>query len=239
MAKFPAPIQKALEKIPYLLGMDLVLHTRTNTVQKMHSQRIESLAAVLEVLVRTTCLGIKGAAGVCLRVLPGMNIGVPIVISTIAERTGFSTRTVDRCLHDLKDLGLLDSKKQLRKMGPDGLEVSASLRWLSKKFWSVLGLWEVFKKFCEGAAGKIKLSMPMKVVSNAMRSVVRAEKTFKRLTGQVDKPPSVWDRASPQARNKAFVEALQCLGKCGKGCQGGKQAATLCQFCKDKVQQLS
>lgn len=166
LAKLPFIIQFSLNLLSgFIVGA--FADSRAKGVRALRSDRIASMQAIMEVLLRACCLEQDGRC--C--VIAG-RIARPITIATIAKRAGRSRRTVVRVLGELVRYGWLDSW-QIKRKSPDGIGylVYRGLRSFTSKFWQALGLAKLFRKGVTWAKQHRKLGfeIPFKRVSAGKR----------------------------------------------------------------------
>lgn len=209
MANYPHLIQKALVKINNLLSSAFFRRGRSFGYKAMRSDRMENHYAVLTVMLQGCCLQFDGT----LCRVSGSSAR-PLTVPEIASFSEINQRTVERCIADLKDLKLIQSEKQFKRLFPEGLTVSAVLRVFTRLFWEKLGLWSLFVESVKYAQqhAKLKLKRPMK------------------LLGTVVKPDG---RRRSQQNNLLFLAMTGCQHrKRGKPCSGGHQSAEICDLCR-------
>lgn len=179
----------------------------------MRCDYAEKFLAVLDTMLQGCVMQFDGA--LC-RV--SGNMARPYTVPEIAKFSDIHQRTVERIIRDLKDMGLIQSKRQFRRLFPDGLKVSAVWRVFTRLFWEKLGLWSLFVESVKYASqhGKLKLKNPIKLVSKK-------------------KSPSVVedDRRRSRQNNLLFVAMVGCEHrKRGPNCPGGHQTTEICALCR-------
>lgn len=142
----------------------------------------------------------------------------PMTVPEMARFTEINQRCVERIIHDAKDLGLIQSEKQFKRLFPNGLKVSAVLRMFTKLFWQSLGLWSLFIESVKYASqnGKLKFKNPIKTIGEK-------------------KPPAVaeQERRRSQRDNQLFLFMVQCEHRKGeKACSGQFKDAEVCAICR-------
>ena len=165
---FPLVITMALSLIGDYLTSYAVAYGRSGERQRrMRSDRLRNILTVITVLIKSCDLRHSGIFCKITRFWSR-----PLTIAEIAYITKLSAKTVSRCIADLIDLGLVNSK-QIKKRNPTTglLEVSIGLRSFTQKFWSVLGLTDKFESACQWAKenAKRRLMMPFKSISMKLK----------------------------------------------------------------------
>lgn len=223
----PLPISRALGRLESLFSSPNVLYGRPESIRAMRPERQSALVKLFTFFLKTCCLAQDGAL---LRVIPDIKRGVPVTVEKMVEATGLPRRTINRCLYDAKNLGLLKSGEQIKRTGADGrLEVSPVVRVLTPKFWQSVGLWELYQKsvaYAKGAA--IKISLPFRKIGRSVGGLVK--KTINSLQGKD------WSSVSSKARNAACLAAVECFKKKGTNCVGGGNNPDVCKICRSLVQ---
>lgn len=210
---FPKIIAEALSRLDNLVSSAFFRRGRSRGYKAMKSDRAENIKALLVVLLKACCMEFQG--GLC-RV--SGNLARPLTVPEMAEFSKKNQRTIERCLADLKDLGLIHSEKQFRRMFPSGLKVAAVWRVLTQLFWEKLGLWSLFVESVKYAAGhaRLKLKHPLKTVGK--------KKTLKTATEE-------------ERRRKSMLTLFPLMAFCEhrkneKACSGCHQGEEVCALCR-------
>lgn len=84
----------------------------------------------------------------------------PVTVQELAKISGLPDYTVERCLHNMRIMGLTkhgrQQRRRVRSLSAMTLEVSGVVRWFTDKFWRELGLGEVFRRAIQAMADKIE-----------------------------------------------------------------------------------
>lgn len=167
----PLPLQKAIDFLPIFIEM--LAKARRGLIRSMRAERKAAMLKFLTVILLSTSLQHDGA--ICYIT---DKTAKPKTLEELANEAGISFDQAKRCLALLKELEYITSKQIKRKNKINGqLEVSPGLRFLTKKFWQAVGLWDLFKKSMEWAKKHCKrmLLMPFKgIVQKAKKNFVVA-----------------------------------------------------------------
>lgn len=132
-------------------------------------------------------------------------------------------RTVERIIHDLKDIGLLQSEKQFSRIINGNLTVSAVWRIFTKLFWDMFSLWSLFVESVKYACTHPRLvqNFPLKRVG-------------KKLGDKFTRAHKITDEQQRQSakNNIMFKDMCSCPNlKYAKICRGGKKPGEICALC--------
>lgn len=209
----PKILLLARQKLSQLVNSPTVRYGRSRGLKAMKKSYAEKFIAVLDSMLQGCCLQFEGKF--CM-VKDGL--ARPMTVPEMARFTDIGQRCVERIIHDAKDLGLIQSEKQFKRMFPNGLKVSGVIRMFTKLFWESLGLWSLFVESVRYASehGKLKLKNPIKLVGKK-------------------KPPAVAEaeRRRSQRDNQLFLFMCQCERRKGeKACSGQFKDAEVCALCR-------
>lgn len=209
----PAILTIARQKLYQLVYSPAVRYGRSAGLKAMKKDYAEKVMAVLDSMLQGCCLQFDGKF--CM-VKDGL--ARSMTVPEMARFTEINQRCVERIIHDLKDLGLIQSEKQFKRLFPNGLKVSGVMRMFTKLFWESLGLWSLFVESVKYASehGKLKLKNPIKLVGKK-------------------KPPAVAEaeRRRSQRDNQLFLFMVQCEHRKGeKACSGQYKDAEVCAICR-------
>lgn len=129
-----------------------ILHARPDTVRGMKKSRQDDIIALAIAFIELCCLQLEGVA-----VALTNGTARPITVPELTRMAQLHQRTCERCLEDMKDMGLIDVTRQTIKRIDRGqviLVVSSVLRSLTPKFWDWLGLLEDFRRAVQWAKSK-------------------------------------------------------------------------------------
>ena len=222
MANLPRIITEARAKIVDLVYSSFFRRGRSKGYKAMRCDFAEKFIPVIDTMLLGCCLEADG--GLC-RVVDGT--ARPLTVAEISEFSGVEQRTVERILAVLKDLGLLNSEKQFKRLFPEGLKVAAVWRVFTKLFWEKLGLWNLFVESVKYAAehAHLKLKRPIKTVGKYIGNI------FKRCLKLTDDQKKEQERQSAK-NNQMFQDMCSCQNlKCAKTCRGGKKPEEICALC--------
>lgn len=167
----PLPLQKAIDFLPIFIEM--LAKARRGLIRSMRAERKAAMLKFLTVILLSTSLQHDGA--IC---YINDKTAKPKTLEELANEAGISFAQAKRCLALLKELEYITSKQIKRKNKINGqLEVSPGLRFLTKKFWQAVGLWDLFKKSMEWAKKHCKrmFLMPFKgIIQKAKKDFVAA-----------------------------------------------------------------
>ena len=212
-ANSPKLLSIARQKLSQLVHSPAVRYGRSRGLKAMKKPYAIKVMTVLDSMLQGCCLQFEGKF--CM-VKDGL--ARPMTVPEMARFTDIGQRCVERIIHDLKDLGLIQSEKQFKRLFPEGLKVSGVIRMFTKLFWESLGLWSLFVESVRYASenGKLKLKNPIKMVGKK-------------------KPPAVVEaeRRRSQRDNQLFMYMCQCKHRKGeKACSGEYMAAEVCAICR-------
>lgn len=198
---YPKALQKAEQNLHRLFQQ---YRYGGGRVRAMRPERQENLTTLLTELLKLSCLQFDGAACV---VRGGK--ARPVVVPELVRRTGIPQRNLERCLADLREMGLLATGRQIRHRGLNGgFVVSSVLRMLTRAFWEAVGAWSLFVEGVKYAAAKARLTLVF---------------------------PQYRGGRKPQRGNFTTLEAQRAALLCPRfndsGCRGGHQAADVCAAC--------
>lgn len=156
--KSPRIITEARSGLSKLVSSAFFRYGRSRGIKAMKKDYAEKILAVLDVMLQACVLQFDG--GLC-RV--SGNLARPLTVPEMSHFSEIHQRTVERIIRDLKDMGLIKSEKQFKRLFPDGFKVSAVWRVFTRLFWEKLGLWSLFVESVKYAAqnGKLKLKRPL------------------------------------------------------------------------------
>lgn len=212
-ANLPKIILEAIARVDTLISSAFFRRGRTKGYKAMKSDHAENIKALLITLLKACCMEFEG--GLC-RV--SGDLARPLTVPEMAKFSEKNQRTVERCLADLKDLGLVHSQKQFMRRFPEGLKVAAVWRVLTQLFWEKLGLWDLLVESVKYAAAHahLRLKYPLKLV------------------GKRKKPYNITEEQRRQSKlnNERAIIAVNCPRfKRAKSCLGGFQASEVCDVC--------
>lgn len=208
----PAILTIARQKLFQLVYSASVRYGRSHGLKAMKKDYAKKVLAVLDSMLRGCCLQFDGKF--CM-VKDGM--ARPMTVSEISKFTEIHPRCVERIIHDLKDLGLIHSEKQFKRLFPSGLKVSGVIRMFTKLFWQSMGLWSLFVESVKYAAqhGKLILKNPLKLVGKKKSPTVTKD-----------------ERQRSSKNNLLFLAMVGCEHRrCYPNCTGGHQTAEICALC--------
>lgn len=163
----PLPLQKAINSLPFFVSS--IAKARPGLIRSMRSERQAAMIKFLTALLLSTSLQHDGA--VC---YVSEKWAKPKTLEELAEDSGISYASAKRCMALLTQLDYLTSKQIRRKNKVNGqLEVSPGLRFLTRKFWQSVGLWELYKQSVAWAKKHIRhcFYLPFKAVKQAENTV--------------------------------------------------------------------
>ena len=219
MANLPRIIPEACAKIASLVSSHHVRYGRSKGLKAMKSAYAEKMIIVLEVMLKACTLQFDGA--LC-RVSGGF--ARSLTVPEIAFFSHLPQRTVERILHDLKDMGFLHSEKQFRRYFSGSLKVAAVWRVFTEKFWKLLNLWSLFVESVKYAAqhAHLQLKHPLKTVGKKIGGIFR-------------KFPPITKEQEQQSKknNQLFLDMVNCPNrKFAKTCPGGRNPEEICALCR-------
>lgn len=140
-----------------------MLHERPDTVRSMKKSRQDDIIALSIAFIELCCLQLEGIAVA----LAGDGTARPITVPELTRMAQLEQRTCERCLEDMKNMGLINVTKQIITRIDRGqvvITMSSVLRSLTPKFWAWLDLLEDFRRAVQWAKSKaktIKLRRPI------------------------------------------------------------------------------
>lgn len=208
----PRIITEARARLSSLVYSAYVKFGRSCGLKAMKSDYAEKIITLLDSMLLACVMQFDGK--LC-RV--SGHLARPYTVPEMATFTGFNQRTVERMIHDLKDLKLIQSEKQFKRMFPDGLKVAAVWRFFTRLFWEKLGLWSLFVESVKYAAHNGKLHL-----KNSIRRV-----------GKKKSPAFAQEeRRQSQLNTQRFLSMCQCEHRKGeKACSGNYMAEEVCAMC--------
>lgn len=219
----PAIIDNILTRLETFV-ITKCLYGRAHIWRRMRPERQQSILILLAVLAKSCCLAYDGAF---VRVVNG--VAYPLTIKEMSRLSGLPIWTVNRCLADLRELGFIQSGKQIILPGQDGeVVVTAVMRKFTKAFYVALGLWG---QFVEGvkyatAHSKLKISWAFHAVKN------KAAKAIKSALAPAKVPKDEADKERYR-KNQTFLAYLECSSKHDhQGCLGGYSSEAVCAVCR-------
>ena len=213
MAKHPPKIiTLACQKLPDLVYSSFFRYGRSEGIKAMKCDYAEKFLILLESLLWACVMQFDGK--LC-RV--SGNVGRPYTVREMSLFTHIHQRTVERMLHDLKDLKLIQSDKQFIRMFPEGLKVAAVWRVFTRQFWEKLGLWSLFVESVKYATrnGNLKFKNPLKWAGKKKSASAKEE-----------------EKQKSKKNNQLFLFMSSCEHRIGeKACSGQYMAAEVCAMC--------
>ena len=213
MAKHPPKIiTLACQKLPDLVYSSFFRYGRSEGIKAMKCDYAEKFLILLESLLWACVMQFDGK--LC-RV--SGNVGRPYTVREMALFTHINQRTIERMLHDLRDLKLIQSDKQFIRMFPEGLKVAAVWRVFTRQFWEKLGLWSLFVESVKYAArnGKLRLKNPLRWAGKKKSASVSEE-----------------EKRKSRHDTQIFIFMSQCEHRKGeKACSGRYLAPEVCAMC--------
>lgn len=211
--KPPRIIPEARTRIASFVHSAYVKFGRSCGLKAMKKDYAEKLITLLDIMLQACTMQFDGR--LC-RV--SGDLARPLTVPEMATFTEFNQRSVERMIHDLKDLKLIQSEKQFKRMFPEGLKVAAVWRLFTRLFWEKLGLWSLFVESVKYAAhnGKLQPKNPIRRVGKK-KSATAAEA----------------ERRKIQRDNQLFLFMAQCEHRKGeKACSGNYMAEEVCAMCR-------
>lgn len=218
----PAIIDNILTRLETFV-ITKCLYGRAHIWRRMRPERQQSILILLAVLAKSCCLAYDGAF---VRVVNG--VAYPLTIKEMSRLSGLPIWTVNRCLADLRELGFIQSGKQIILPGQDGeVVVTAVMRKFTKAFYVALGLWGQFVEGVKYAAAhsKLKISWAFHAVKN------KAAKAIKSALAPAKVPKDEKERYRQQ-KNAIFMQYLDCSSKHDPACLGGYSSSEVCSLCR-------
>ena len=140
-SSLPLALSLAIARIDQILNSHQLLYVGGRS-KEMRGDRLEAIGILLVTMLRHCC--IQNDGHIVLLINHGKE-AVPITIKQLASLSGLGVKRVVRCLHELREAGLLSSRPQFRrKSNGNTLLVGACFRSFTRQFWSMMGLWGVY-----------------------------------------------------------------------------------------------
>lgn len=157
----PRIITLARTKLSQLISSTFFRYARTKGLRAIRTDYAQKFILVLDVMLQGCCLEFDGQ----LCRVKG-NLAKPLTVPEMATLSKINQRTLERILHDLRNMGLIQSEKQFRRFFLGGLRVAAVWRSFTKLFWEKLGLWGLFVESVKYAAqhAHLRIKNPIKLV---------------------------------------------------------------------------
>lgn len=187
-SSIPLPIKLALDNLASFLSSHAIRYGRSGERWRaMRSDRRNHILGVASAMLHGCSLQHDGL--IC---LISRFWARPMSIAEMATLAGICPKTVNRCIRDMVDLGLVECAQIKRRNKQTGLlEVSIGIRRFTKKFWQALGLWDLYQESVKWAKeqARRKLLMPFKEVScKAKQTAKKAGNVIKRALGRLADP---------------------------------------------------
>lgn len=221
MAKLPRIIYEARAKIASLVYSNFFRYGRSKGYKAMRRDFAEKFIPVIDTMLLSCCLEFDG--GLC-RV--DGNTARPLTVPEISKFSGVEQRTVERILAVLKELGLINSEMQFKRLFPTGLKVAAVWRVFTQKFWEKLGLWSLFVESVKYAAehAHLKLRYPLKNVGKYIKNIFHCIKSLKEKDEENER--------LRKKHNQMWSDMCSCSNfKNCKTCRGGIKPEEICALC--------
>lgn len=200
-SSLPLALSLAIARIDQILNSHQLLYAggRFNPIR---GDRLEAIGILLVTMLRHCC--IQNDGHIVLLINNGKE-AVPITIKQLAFLSGLGVKRVVRCLHDLREAGLLSSRPQFRRKSKGNtLLVGACFRSFTRKFWSMMGLWGVYVSCVRYAQKKPAIRLRARVYQIARDAVARPLALIRAAVGA--------GRASLEAKDKKLRDAaFMCL----------------------------
>ena len=197
----PLALSLAIARIDQILNSHQLLYAggRFNPIR---GDRLEAIGILLVTMLRHCC--IQNDGHIVLLINNGKE-AVPITIKQLAFLSGLGVKRVVRCLHDLREAGLLSSRPQFRRKSKGNtLLVGACFRSFTRKFWSMMGLWGVYVSCVRYAQKKPAIRLRARVYQIARDAVAKPLALIRAAVGA--------GRASLEAKDKKLRDAaFMCL----------------------------
>lgn len=208
----PRIITLARAKLSQLISSTFFRYARTKGLKAIRTDYAQKFIIVLDVMLQGCCLEFDGQ----LCRVKG-NLARPLTVPEMATLSKINQRTLERIIHDLKDMKLLQSEKQFKRYFPSGLHVAAVWRVFTKLFWEKLGLWGLFVESVKYATAHahLKLKNPIKLIG---------EKKARKIT----------DEEARQRKREIALFPLMAgcrHRKNEKACNGEYQTDEICALC--------
>lgn len=200
-SSLPLALSLAIARIDQILNSSQLLYAggRFNPIR---GDRLKAIGVLLVTMLRHCC--IQNDGHIVLLINNGKE-AVPITIKQLASLSGLGVKRVVRCLHDLREAGLLSSRPQFRRKSKGKtLLVGACFRSFTRKFWSMMGLWGVYVSCVRYAQKKPVIRLRARVYQIARDAVARPLALLRAAVGA--------GRASLEAKDKKLRDAaFMCL----------------------------
>lgn len=200
-SSLPLALSLAIARIDQILNSYQLLYAggRFNPIR---GDRLEAIGILLVTMLRHCC--IQNDGHIVLLINNGKE-AVPITIKQLAFLSGLGVKRVVRCLHDLREAGLLSSRPQFRRKSKGNtLLVGACFRSFTRKFWSMMGLWGVYVSCVRYAQKKPAIRLRARVYQIARDAVAKPLALIRAAVGA--------GRASLEAKDKKLRDAaFMCL----------------------------
>lgn len=200
-SSLPLALSLAIARIDQILNSHQLLYAggRFNPIR---GDRLEAIGILLVTMLRHCC--IQNDGHIVLLINNGKE-AVPITIKQLAFLSGLGVKRVVRCLHDLREAGLLSSRPQFRRKSKGNtLLVGACFRSFTRKFWSMMGLWGVYVSCVRYAQKKPAIRLRARVYQIARDAVAKPLALIRAAVGA--------GRASLEAKDKKLRDAaFMCL----------------------------
>ena len=200
-SSLPLALSLAIARIDQILNSHQLLYAggRFNPIR---GDRLEAIGILLVTMLRHCC--IQNDGHIVLLINNGKE-AVPITIKQLAFLSGLGVKRVVRCLHDLREAGLLSSRPQFRRKSKGNtLLVGACFRSFTRKFWSMMGLWGVYVSCVRYAQKKPAIRLRARGYQIARDAVATPLALIRAAVGA--------GRASLEAKDKKLRDAaFMCL----------------------------
>ena len=200
-SSLPLALSLAIARIDQILNSHQLLYAggRFNPIR---GDRLEAIGVLLVTMLRHCC--IQNDGHIVLLINNGKE-AVPITIKQLAFLSGLGVKRVVRCLHDLREAGLLSSRPQFRRKSKGNtLLVGACFRSFTRKFWSMMGLWGVYVSCVRYAQKQPVIRLRARVYQIARDAVAKPLALIRAAVGA--------GRASLEAKDKKLRDAaFMCL----------------------------
>lgn len=114
----------------------------------MKQERQAEIMRLASTMAKLICLDPGPCLGAAVLVKEGF--ARPVTVAELAQQSGLPEHTVERCLNNMKIMGLLkvgrQERRRVRSLDCMTLSVSGVLRTLTDKFWRALDLGEEFRR---------------------------------------------------------------------------------------------
>lgn len=202
----PFIIQDSLNRFEAYLSSASVIFGRSGDRQRgMRSDRLGNIVKLVGAMLHGCCIQHDGVVCHITRFWAR-----PMTIAELARLAGMTAITAARCMADLVDLELVESRQVKRKNQETGqLEVSVGLRCFTPKFWEALGLLEKFKAAVEWAKknARRKFILPFKGIS------LKAKEAAEHVGTVANKVLRDMKDAAEEAASEATNTALEWIAK--------------------------